>query len=86
MFDPKKLREKRESLRLSATKLAKILKVKPGSIYKWEGGTKPSNFEELQKVESWLNGTPIPKATIDWERKYYELLEKYTAELEKRNN
>lgn len=90
MFTGKELRAKRESLRLSAAKLATILKTTKENIYKWEGGTKPSKHEDMINIENWMNGVPeivkdIPRASngIDWQKKYYDLLEKYTAVLEK---
>lgn len=87
MFDGKKLREKRESLRLSAAKLAKILGESKESIYKWEGGTRPSSKEIEDKIEQWMNGvTPkVSENNVDYKKKYYDILEKYTALLEKNN-
>lgn len=86
MFTGKQIREKRESLKLSASMLAKILGVGKESIYKWEGGTKPSHHDMVVKIENWLNDVPQPKVIengVDWQKKYYDLLEKYTALLEK---
>lgn len=81
MFDGKQLREKRESLRLSAQQLATILKTTKENIYKWEGGTKPSKHEDMISIENWLNGSRVENN--DWQKKYYDLVEKYIALLEK---
>lgn len=93
MFTGKEIREKRESLRMSAATLAAILKTTKENVYKWEGGTKPSKHEDVISIESWLNGQPetIRESNgVDWKVKYeglqmehYELLKKYTALLEK---
>lgn len=92
MFSGKQIRDKRKSLGLSAEKLSKILKVSRENIYKWEGGTLPRNPEEFMRVQSWLGDVPEEPKTktvksesngIDYKEKYYSLLEKYNALLEK---
>ena len=87
MFDGKKIKEKRVSLKWSAEKLAKHLKVKAGNIYKWEKGIKPSDPEEYMRVINWLNDSketvkPVNGVSDYWE-KYFSLLEKYNTLLEK---
>jgi len=86
MFDGKQIKEKRTSLKWSASKLARHLKVKAGNIYKWEQGIKPSNPEEFIKVQEWLNDSKqIVKDSKDdsnYEKKYIALLEKQILILE----
>lgn len=94
MFNGKQIREKRESLKLSAPKLAKMLNTTKENIYKWEGGTVPRSLEDLTNIENWLKSGTGPKKIevvkvtpssngTDWQKKYYDLLEKYTALLER---
>lgn len=95
--DGKAIREKREKLKLSAPQLAKLIGVTNGKIYKWEaGGTMPNTTADYKKITNWLNGTTVKVQKVikpsngvpseDWKKKYYDLLEKYTALLEKQNN
>lgn len=91
MWDAKQLKEKREADGLSAEKLANILGTTKENIYKWESGTKPMQNGMFQKVQDYINGTQKSvkvNGTVkeDYKEKYFVLLEKYTALLEKRNN
>lgn len=105
MFTGKQIRDKRESLKLSAAKLAKLLNTTKENVYKWEGGTVPRTLEHETNIENWLKNGTVPKRRkkieslnvkqvsvkqitpssngVDWQKKYYDLLEKYTALLEK---
>lgn len=93
--DGKAIREKREMLKLSAPQLAKLIGVTNGKIYKWEAGsTIPNTKADYNKITNWLNGVKVQKVikpsngvpSEDWKKKYYDLLEKYTALLEKQNS
>lgn len=63
-----KLKAKRKELELTVTKLAKILNIPEGRIYKWEKGTKPSDTDDMKKVmdfiESGLESIPVTKIKI----------------------
>lgn len=96
--DGKAILKKRTDLELSASQLAELIGVTNGKIYKWEGGTKPQTEKDYKRITDWLNGVNVPakkkntvqvikpsNGTEDYKKKYYELLEKYTALLEKQN-
>lgn len=85
MFTGKQIREKRTNEGLSASGLAVILETTKENVYKWEGGTVPMKKRDRDKIESWLNGAApkIESNGIDWQKKYYDLLERYNAALEK---
>lgn len=83
----KKLREKRESQRLSAADLAEIFGATKENVYKWETGTKPMSKVMRKKVLDYINDKVSVNGTVpyeDYKTKYYTLLEKYTALLEKK--
>jgi transcriptional regulator with XRE-family HTH domain len=50
----KKMRKKEE---ISAEKLAKKIGVSKENIYKWEGGSKPSDPEAFARLTAWLNSS-----------------------------
>lgn len=52
----KRLIDKRKELKISAPKLAKLLNVNTDSIYKWEKGTQPRDFNLSGRLEKFLNG------------------------------
>lgn len=60
-----KLRQIREKRGISVPELEVILTIPKDRIYKWEQGKATPQYEDRQKVESWINGTwnniPIPK-------------------------
>jgi transcriptional regulator with XRE-family HTH domain len=51
-----KIKAKRKKDKLSAEELGVLLGVPKDRIYKWEKGAKPSDAEDLIKVQKWLNG------------------------------
>lgn len=92
-WDAASLKAKREKDGLSAEKLANILGASKENIYKWESGTVPNSKAMVKKVQDYLNGfEPKQKPAKtngvvkkdDFKEKYYTLLEKYTALLEKK--
>lgn len=87
-IDGHAIREKRMNERLSASQLAKKIGVTNGKIYKWEGGTRPQTVEDYKIITDWLNDKVIKPSngtvpSEDYKKKYYDLLEKYIALLEK---
>lgn len=90
-WDAASLKAKREKDGLSAEKLANILGASKENIYKWESGTVPHNKAMQKKIGDYINGVqPEMKVvktnghTDDFKEKYYTLLEKYTALLERK--
>lgn len=83
---------KREKDKLSAQKLADRLGTTRENVYKWETGTVPQSKAMQKKVLAYINGEEVqPKTSSngtvpheDFKQKYYTLLEKYTALLEKK--
>lgn len=64
-FSGTQIRNKRESLGLSAGDLATMLDISKANLYKWEKGHVPSNPKDYMKVEKWLSGKieSVPNAT-----------------------
>jgi|SRR6185437_7465710 len=79
------IKARRKELGLSVPKLAKMLAVPKDRIYKWEKGTRPSLYEDQQKIERFLSGNvenfPIlEESQADYKTKYIELLEQTLKE------
>jgi transcriptional regulator with XRE-family HTH domain len=66
-----RIKRKREKERLSAEDLAIKLGLKSSNIYKWERGSTPSNPEDYNKINAWLNNLEYvpndPKVNSDLE-------------------
>lgn len=50
------IKAKRKELGISVPKLAQMLAVPKDRIYKWEKGTKPSLYEDQQKINNFYLG------------------------------
>jgi transcriptional regulator with XRE-family HTH domain len=48
--------KKRKALKMSVPELSKLLNLQADSIYKWQKGTNPRNFEHSKKIEKFSNG------------------------------
>lgn len=55
MFKGEDIKKKRKDLKLSAKKLAALIQVDEGNIYKWEKGHKPHDPEDFLKIQAWLS-------------------------------
>lgn len=80
-----RLRQTREERGVSVPELEGILDIPKDRIYKWEQGKSAPQYEDRQKVESWINGTwnNIPITSMVEEPKpTYEKID-YQAELVK---
>lgn len=87
------IRLKRKSQGLSAEGLSNLLGISKDKIYKWESGTKPSDAEELLKIQKWLaeklENVPHESSKLEFNEEPPAYLtnyrEKYIALLEKEN-
>jgi transcriptional regulator with XRE-family HTH domain len=91
-----KLRLIREKRGISVPELEGILDIPKDRIYKWEQGKSTPQYEDRQKIESWINGTwnniPIasmveePKSTygqIDYQAELVKVLKEQNEYLRK---
>lgn len=73
-----RIKMKRTELGISARKLAIILNTSKENIYKWEGGSTPSDPEVYNRIINWLENVPQETdkggKSIEAERNYLEKL------------
>jgi transcriptional regulator with XRE-family HTH domain len=59
MISGPEIKAKRKALGLTVIQLAENLGVSKDNLYKWEKGHLPSNPEDYNKLEKWLNGIEL---------------------------
>lgn len=71
--------EKRNALSLSVPATAKLLNIDKFKLYKWEEGTKPSQFDDYKKLENFIYGKFdqfVKKGKIEADYDYDEAMKK----------
>lgn len=62
---PERIKSFIKSHKLDVQKFSRKYGFDPANVYKWQKGTRPSDAEDLLKLESVLSGKPVPKIIDD---------------------